>query len=106
MLGHQEPLHRIGQGFANAVNAAMVGRDQAVSIGEADSSRQARGARRSRQASRDQLAAAEWFGHVCSLLAAAPLPVVIARIRFAKPARQTIATWTRRKRTRELATKK
>src|SRR2546428_4629064 len=37
LVGHQEPLGSIGEGLANAVDAAMIGRDQAVSIGEARS---------------------------------------------------------------------
>src|ERR1700674_443426 len=43
MVGHQEPLGSIGQGFANAVDGAVIWRDQTVSIGEVGSDSQAGG---------------------------------------------------------------
>src|SRR5947208_739482 len=100
MAGHQGPLGGIGQSLANAVDAAMIGRDQAVSIGEAGGDGQAGCARGGCQSSGDEFAAGKQFAHVCSF-PAAPWPVIIARMRALKPASQTMAMWTRRKRTRK-----
>ena len=44
IVGHQDALGSVGQGFTNAVDAAMVRRDQTVAISETDSDCQARNA--------------------------------------------------------------
>src|SRR5579863_6702571 len=101
MAGHQESLRSIGQGFAGAVDTAVIGRNQAVLIGKAGGNRQAGYSRRGCQSGRDEFTAR----HACSL-PGPPWLVIIPRTPFRKPARQTITMWTTTKRTRKIVTKK
>src|SRR6267143_2815191 len=105
MSGHQDPLRSIGQGFARAEDAAVVGRDEAIALGEDRCNSQARYACRRCQASGGHLSTRERTTHDGSF-PAAWWPVIMARMRFLNPARHTIAMWTRRKRTSATARKK
>src|SRR5579862_2725976 len=105
MAGHQDPLRGIGHGFAHAEDATMVGRDEPIAFGKDGGGSQAGDPCCSRQPSCNQLSSGEHLAHVGSFLAAL-WPVIMARTRLVKPARQTMATCTRRKRTRKFAMKK
>src|SRR5271169_6476624 len=105
MARHQDPLRSIGHGFAHPEDAAVVGRDQPVAFGKDGGDSQAGDACRSRQPSGNELSPGEYVAHKGSFLAIL-WPVIMARTRFAKPARHTMAMCTRRKRTRRFAMKK
>src|SRR6266705_494072 len=105
MAGHQDPLCSVRQCFARTEDAAVVGRDETIALGEDPSNSQARYACRRCQASGDQLSTREWTAHDGSFPAAL-WPVIMARMRFLNHDRHTIVMWTRRKRTRATATKK
>src|SRR5260370_41921890 len=105
MARHQDPLCCIGHGFAHAEDAAVVGRDQPIASGKDGGDSQAGAPCRSRQASCNQLSPGEYVAHKGSFLAILR-PVIMARTRFVKTARHTMAMCTRRKRTRIFAMKK
>src|SRR5665213_877633 len=104
-------MRSIGQGFANAVDAAVIGRDQAmrdqtITTRETRGCRQAGCTRCCRKPGSDQFPARE-IAHACSLSASAlARPVIIARMRVLNPARQTIRMWIRTKSRRKTETKK
>src|SRR6266852_3874349 len=105
MVGHQDPLCSVSQCFASTEDAAVVGRDETVALGEDRYNAQAGYACRRCQAGGEQLSTRERTTHDGSFPAAL-WPVIMARMRFLNPAMHTIAMWTRRKRTRATATKK
>src|SRR5436189_4736476 len=104
MIRHQEPLRGIRQRCARAVNAAVIRRDQAVSIGQAGSGDQPRSAC-SRQSSGDPFTSSETVFHALTFIDVV-YPVIIALTRLRKPPAQTMDTCTTRKRTRKSATTK
>src|SRR6266436_9053422 len=105
MMRHQEPLGNIRQCFARTEDAAVVGRDETVALGEDRCNSQAGYACRCCQAGGDQLSTRKRTTHNDSFPAALR-PVIMARMRFLNPARHTIAMWARRKRTSATETKK
>src|SRR5579863_2163587 len=105
MVGHQGPLGSIGQSLTKAQEAAVIRRDQSISIGEAGGDRHTGCSRGGCQSGGDEFAAGEYCAHVRFFLAVI-WPVIMAPTRFVKPARQTIATWTRTKSTRRSEAKK
>ena len=110
----QDSMGRVGKSFPNAVDAAMVGRNKVVALGKVSRDSQAGGAGRSRQSGRNQFAAGEQDTHepsssLCDGLLrgrAESRPVIIGQVRDAKPARKTMATWTRTKSTIAMVVKK
>src|SRR5208282_2251111 len=100
----QQALRSVGERFAEAVDAAVIGRDEAKVLRKARGHAQACDARCGRESGGDQLATRE-IAHVRSLGVPAR-PVIIARVRLQNPARKIIATWTRRKSKRARETKK
>src|SRR5262249_24101291 len=103
-MARQEPLRSIGQRFAGAINPAVMGWDQAISIRKSSGHGQTGCACRYPKSGGDQFAARE-IAH-CGSLRALTWPVIIARMRFVNPARLTITIWIRRKSTRNTDTKK
>src|SRR5271165_6728956 len=82
----QYPLRRIGQRFARAIETAMIGWDQSITLRKTVGYGQARNARCCRDPGGDQFAAGE-IAHMGSLYIPAR-PVIIARMRLLRPARQ------------------
>src|SRR5271170_5676508 len=91
----EQPLRSVRQRFAEAVDSAVVGRDQAVLLRNASGHTQARHARRGRESGCDHFAPRD-FVHVRSL-GVTTRPVIIARMRLLNPAIQIITMWTSRK---------
>ena len=102
MAQHQDALRSIGHCFTHAEDAAVVWRNEPVAFGEDGGDPQAGEPRRSRQASGNQFSAGQCSAHKGSFLATL-WPMIMARTRPVKPARQTMATCTRRKSTRKFA---
>ena len=63
MVRHQEPLGSISHSLASAVDAAMIGWDHSVSIGNARGNDKAGNSGGTCQSGRDQLTAGEQFAH-------------------------------------------
>src|SRR5215469_600287 len=103
-VASDEAMTGIGERFAEAVNAAVVGRDEAILFHEVRGNAEAREARDGAEAGEDEFAARDVL-HVRSLCTAG-LPVIIARVRVQNPARKIITMWTIRKKTRAIETKK
>src|SRR6266702_3434502 len=105
MTRHQNPLRGIGHGFAHAEDSPVVGRNEPIAFSEEGGNSQAGDSCGGDQASCNQLSPGEHAAHEGSFLATL-WPVIMARTRLVKPARQTMAMCTRRKRTRKFAMKK
>src|SRR6185503_2114281 len=103
-LSGEEPLRGIRQRLAGSVDAAVIGRDQPVPIGDALGDGEARQAGGGREPARDHLAPRD-CAHSDPLVGAGA-PVIIAMTRAPNPANQTIATWTSRNATSDTVTRK
>src|SRR5262245_58729553 len=98
----EEPLRSIRQSRAGTVDAAMIGRNEPVPIGDALGGRKARQPRGGREPASDHLA--PWdCAHSGPLVNA---PVIIAMTRGPNTAQQTIATCTTRNATSASDTRK
>src|SRR5262245_23547097 len=103
-MAREQPLRRVRQRRAGSIDAAVIGRDQAVAIGNALRGGEARqpGRRhepaRNHRSPRDAAHSDPPVGGV--------LPVIIAMTRIRNPANQTMATWITRNATSNNVTKK
>ena len=95
MAGEQS-LGGVGERFAGTIDAAAIGRDESVAVGEASSYGKARNASGCGKAGGDELSAGD-VAHMRSV-GTATRPVIMARTRVQKPARTIMAMWTTRKR--------
>src|ERR1019366_5325147 len=103
MLG-QQTLRRVDEGFAQAVDAAVIGWDQSFFLRDGGGCSEAGYACGGGESGGGQFAAGD-IGHVRSM-GALTRPVIIDWVRLQNPARPIMTTWMSRNSSRARVTKK